>query len=313
MIGIEAIGSYIPESRIDNLLLMDKFDVDEEFLKLKTGMLSLSVKSESEETSDMCVSAFNNLQSKTEISMDDIDCILVCTQNPDEQGLPHTSAVVHDKLNLPSTCAAFDVSLGCSGYVYSLSIIQSFMQVNGFKKGLLFTADPYSKIVNKEDKNTSLLFGDAATVTLLGEQPKWVAGKFSFGSQGSERQAITVKEDTHSLEMNGRSVFSFTATVIPNHINTMLEQNNLSLEDIDLFALHQGSRFIVDTLRKRLGVSEDKVPFVASEYGNTVSSSIPLILEDIKDDVNKVVISGFGVGLSWASTVLFRREKRELL
>ena len=312
MIGIEAIASYIPESRIDNLTKVDKFDVDQEFLEIKTGMLSLSLKDRNEETSDLCVSAFKKLLLKQTVDADSIDCIVVCTQNPDGEGIPHTSAIVHGKLDLPSSCAAFDVSLGCSGYVYSLSIIESFMKANGFKKGLLFTADPYSKIINDEDKNTSLLFGDAATVTLLGEAPIWESGMFSFGTQGGEGEAIKVKADG-KLEMNGRSVFSFTATVVPNHIENVIKKNNLTLEDIDLFALHQGSRFIVDTLRKRLKVSEEKVPFLASQYGNTVSSSIPLILESVPDTAHNIVISGFGVGLSWASTILFRREKRELL
>jgi len=310
MIGIQSIGTYIPTKRRDNLLRMSQFSVDEEFLKTKIGMLSLAIKDDSEETSDLCCSAFDDLIKKTDdIIVDDIDCIVVCTQNPDGNGLPHTSAIVHAKLGLPTSCAAFDVSLGCSGYVYSLSILQGFMLANGFKKGLLFTCDPYSKIIDNNDKNTSLLFGDAATVTLISEQPEWKTGKFLFGTQGAEGAAIKIQDNSHKLEMNGRGVFSFTATVMPKHINDMLEMNNLTSDDIDLFALHQGSRFIVDTLRKRLGVEENKVPFVAKKYGNTVSSSIPLMLSELAEGKNKIVIAGFGVGLSWASTVLYKVDK----
>jgi len=309
VIGIEEIGVYIPKTRKDNLLRMCEFGVNEEFLKTKTGMLSLAKKGAEEETSDMCVSAFYDLQKKTNVVADDIDCVVVCTQNPDARGLPHTSAIVHAKLGLPTSCAVFDISLGCSGYVYSLSIIQSFMLANGLKKGLLFTADPYSKIIDNNDKNTCLLFGDAATVSLLSEQPVWGIGAFSFGSKGADGEAIRVQEDSGRFEMNGRSVFSFTATVIPAHIKDMLEKNDLTVDNMDLFALHQGSRFIVDTLRKRLGVPEEKVPFVASKYGNTVSSSIPLILGGELGDIKNIVIAGFGVGLSWASAVLYKIEK----
>jgi len=304
MIGIEAIGTYIPEQRIDNLARMEKFGVDATFLETKTGMLSLSVKAQGEETSDLCVSAFKNLKRKVDVSVEEIDCIVVCTQNPDGCGLPHTSAIVHSKLGLPDSCAVFDISLGCSGFVYGLSVIQGFMLSNGFKKGVLFTADPYSKIIDKEDKNTSLLFGDAATATLISDTPVYRTGKFLFGSRGSESAAVKVSDG--KLGMNGRGVFSFTATVIPNHIRDMLQMNGLSVEDIDSFALHQGSYFIVDTLCKRLGVDKKKVPFIAADYGNTVSSSIPLVLNGLSGDEGKIVIAAFGVGLSWASTVLLK-------
>jgi len=308
MIGIETFGTYLPKKRIDNLQRMQEFEVDETFLKTKTGMFSLAVKSENEETSDLCVAAFKDLESKVNVSVNEIECIVVCTQNPDGKGLPHTSAIVHGKLGLPTSCAAFDVSLGCSGFVYSLSIIQAFMQANGFSKGLLFTADPYSKVIDDKDKNTSLLFGDGATVSLISDNPVWQTGKFLFGSQGGDSSSIQVKTGNGKLEMNGRGVFSFTATVVPKHLQEMLKINELTMDDIDIFAFHQGSRFIVDTLQKRLGVESDKVPFVAENYGNTVSSSIPFLLNDLGENKKKVVIAGFGVGLSWASTVLLRKE-----
>lgn len=308
MIGIEAIGTYLPETRIDNRQRMGQFGVDEKFLETKTGMLHLAVKRADEETSDLCCGAYRELQEKRDVDLEEVDCIIVCTQNPDENGLPHTSAIVHAKLGLPFSCAAFDISLGCSGYVYSLSVIQGFMSANGFRKGLLFTADPYSKIIDNEDKDTSLLFGDGATVSLIGENPVWSTGKFLFGSHGAENEAIKVAVDRGKLTMNGRGVFSFSATVVPENIRAMLALNGLEIGDIDCFALHQGSRFIVETLQKRLGVEPDRVPFVASDYGNTVSSSIPLLLNGLPDDKKNVVIAGFGVGLSWASTVLLRRN-----
>lgn len=306
MIGIQAIGRYIPEGRIDNRQRMTAFEVDEAFLNDKTGMVRVAIKAEDEETSDLCCRAFADLQAKTAIRNEDIDCIVVCTQNPDRQGLPHTSAIVHAKLGLADSCAAFDISLGCSGFVYGLSIIQSFMQVNGFKRGILFTADPYSAIVDPQDKNTSLLFGDAATATLMSHSPIWHIGKCAFGSQGSASSSIQVDGDSRRLTMNGRAVFSFSATVVPKNINQMLSNNQLSVDDVDVFVLHQGSKYIVDTIRSKLGIAASKVPFMASDYGNTVSSSIPLILGDpALPSSRNIVIAGFGVGLSWASTVLF--------
>jgi 3-oxoacyl-[acyl-carrier-protein] synthase-3 len=306
MSGIQAIGTYIPASRIDNSQRMEQFEIDESFLSEKIGMLRLAVKADHEETSDLCVKAFFDLQLKTNIQPEEVDCIVVCTQNPDGKGLPHTSAIVHAKLGLPDSCAAFDISLGCSGFVYGLSVIQSFMDANGFSKGLLFTADPYSKIVNQQDKNTSLLFGDGASATLISNTPVWRTGKFLFGSHGKEHAAIEIDQGTGKLNMNGRAVFSFSATVVPKNITEMLAANNLTVEDIDYFALHQGSRYIVDTIKKKLGIDEEKAPFAAADYGNTISSSIPLILSKADPKLNHIVIAGFGVGLSWASTVLYK-------
>ncbi|MBL1263699.1 ketoacyl-ACP synthase III [Candidatus Methylomicrobium oryzae] len=310
MIGIQAIGTYIPSGRIDNRLKTAKFEIDETFLTEKTGALRSAVKAEDEDTSDLCCKAFYDLQQKTGLQPGRIECAVVCTQNPDNRGLPHTSAIVHGKLGLPESCAVFDISLGCSGFVYGLSVIQAFMQANGFTTGVLFTADPYSKIVNPEDKNTSLLFGDGAAATLIGNDPVWTTGKFLFGSQGKEHASIRIGTPDGKLEMNGRAVFSFSATVVPKNILAMLESNRLTVEDIDLFALHQGSRYIVDTIKKKLAVEDRKAPFVAADYGNTVSSSIPLILSDPGNaSCSTVVIAGFGVGLSWASTVLFKVNK----
>ncbi len=306
MIGIQAIGTYIPVGRIDNKQRMAEFDIDETFLLEKTGMLRLAIKAEDEETSDLCCKAFADLQHKVKLEPDDVECIVVCTQNPDGHGLPHTSAIVHAKLGLPDTCAVFDISLGCSGFVYGLSVIQSFMEANGFSKGVLFTADPYSKIIDQKDKNTSLLFGDGATATMISTTPVWRSGKFLFGSHGKENAAITVDQSSGKLNMNGRSVFSFSAIVIPQNITAMLAANNLTVADIDYFALHQGSRYIVDTLKKKLGIEKAKAPFVAADYGNTISSSIPLILSKADIEFNYIAIAGFGVGLSWASTVLFK-------
>jgi 3-oxoacyl-[acyl-carrier-protein] synthase III len=306
VIGIQAIGTYLPAGRIDNLGRAAQFAVDEAFLREKSGMVRLAIREPHEEASDLCYRAFANLRQKAELRPEEVDCIVVCTQNPDGRGLPHTSATVHAGLGLPDSCAAFDISLGCSGFVYGLSVIQSFMASNALRRGILFTADPYSKIIDTADKNTSLLFGDGAAATLISDTPVWRAGKFVFGSHGQDRDAIHVGEESGKLSINGRAVFTFSATVVPDNIKAMLAANGLSLDDIDYFALHQGSRYIVDTIRKRLGIAADTAPFVAADYGNTVSSSIPIMLSNANIEFRRIVIAGFGVGLSWASSVLYR-------
>ena len=311
MIGIEALSVYIPNNSIDNRKRLEQFDITADFLEKKTGMIYVARRGESEDTSDMCCTVIERLLTQEDINREEIDCLVVCTQNPDGFGLPHTSAIVHGKMNLPVSCAVFDVSLGCSGYIYGLSIIKSFMEGNGFKKGLLVTADPYSKVLDETDKNTSLLFGDGATATLMTDTPKWEIGKFCLGSDGTQNQAIMVDSATRTLVMNGRGVFNFAATVVPGNITQTLEANGVGKDDISLFLLHQGSRFICTTLTKRLDLPENKVPFMAKNYGNVVSSSIPVMLAECLNHGPNILLSGFGVGLSWGSVVIKWVDQRE--
>jgi len=305
MIGIEHISTYVPANRIENLSRLEKFDINESFISDKIGMVSLAVKDHGDQTSDLCVKAVNQLLIERGVMLSEIECLIVCTQNPDDYGLPHTSAIVHGKLELPSRCACFDVSLGCSGYVYGLSIIRSFMESNGYKKGLLITADPYSKVIDMDDKNTSLLFGDAATATLMSDQPVWQIGKSIFGTDGSRNEAIRIRGADRKFEMAGRAVLDFCANVVPDNIREALAANNFQLGDVDKIILHQGSKFIINMVIKRMELDPAKVPFEAASYGNTVSSSIPMILSNEKD-AQSVVLSGFGVGVSWGSVVLMR-------
>ena len=304
MLGIENIATYIPETKKSNYALKEKFEIDDDFIENKIGVKYHAVKDEGFKSSDMCVKAFENLKKISDINVEDIECCIVVTQNPDFN-IPHTSAIVHGKLDLPENCAAFDISLGCSGYVYGLSNIIAFMKSNGMKKGLLFTSDQYSDIIDENDKNTALLFGDAATVTLISEDATFAPIDFSFGTNGKDFREL-IRED--KLYMNGRAVFSFTATTAPKHIQVLLAKNNLKDENIEKYFLHQGSRYIVDTIRKRLKINESKVPFDIAEYGNTVSSSIPIMLAKEKASLSKgnIVLSAFGVGLSWASAIMLK-------
>ena len=199
MIGISSIGSYIPKDRISNLERKARFETDDNFIYHKVGIVNVSVKRPGEGTASMAIKAFKELEKKNPIDRSNIDAIILITQNPDFN-IPHSSALVHAGLNLPESCACFDVSLGCSGYVYGLSVAKSFMQDNGFKQGLLFTSDPYSGIIDHEDKNTSMLFGDAATVTYLTDTPKYDMGKFTFGTIGKEYETLMCKKN--KLHMN---------------------------------------------------------------------------------------------------------------
>jgi len=308
LLGIEAIGSYLPKTKVDNQIAGQRWELKSDFIKSKIGVSQRLVKDPEEDTSDMAVKAFEALRQKTGQDLNDIDALVVVTQNPD-YNIPHVSGLVHGKLGLPTDVSTFDISLGCSGYVYGLNILAGFMRSVGLNRGVLITADPYSKIIDDEDKDTSLLFGDAATATLLGSAPIYKMNGFIGRSKGDLTRALICEDG--KLEMNGRDVFNFAATSVPSLVNQSLDAVGLNLEDIDAFLFHQGSGYILDTLIRRMKVNPDKVVRGLRYVGNTVSSSIPLLLEaEIDSDLrNNLLLCGFGVGLSYASCICQREEK----
>lgn len=299
------VGTYLPEGRINNLGRLDEFEVDEDFIVKKTGVVSVSRKAADETVVSMCMKAWEQLLEKEPEAATDIEALIVVTQNPDNN-IPHTSAILHGQLGLPKNCLTFDISLGCSGFVAALATMDGLIQSGAIKRGLIFTCDPYSVVVDEHDKGTALLFGDGAAVALVGNQGALKVGSFDFGTNGKNGHYLQTVEGR--LEMRGNAIFNFAATSVPKSIQAVLNAAELSVEDIDIFALHQGSRYIVETIAKRMKLPEEKAPFVAAEYGNVVSSSIPFILEPYMDDsaVNNIIICGFGVGLSWTTSILTR-------
>lgn len=305
-VKLTALASHIPDGRVDTLERGRAFGYGPDFLEGKLGTTALAVKSSGEQASDLCVHAARRLQAQG-VSLDDIGALVVCTQTPDGHGIPHTSAVVHAKLALPAECACFDISLGCSGYVYGLSVAKAFMQANSIKRGLFFTSDPYSQIIDPADQATCLLFGDAATVSLLeAGDAGWELTDVVFGTQGKGGDAIHNREGT--LRMDGREVFNFAMTTVSRQIQALLARRALTWDDVDFLVLHQGSRYIVEKLRDRLRAPVEKTPLRLAGLGNTVSSAIPLTLESCWGEAGarRILLSGFGVGLSYASGLLER-------
>jgi len=308
-IGIVDIGYHIATARLNMLNKAQMHDVTPAFIQNKIGFVSLARKAPSQKASDLCVKAYKNLVQRVQYkaALEDIAFICVCTQNGDYQ-IPQTSAIVQDKLGISSACASFDISMGCSGYVYALHIAKSFMESNGLKKGLLFTSDPYSDIVDPKDKHTSLLFGDGATVTLLTDKPVYEIGNGVFETHGNYHEHL-IKHENMKLQMNGRGIFNFTMLSAPDNVTKCLKNNSLSKKHIDVFMLHQASKYIIDNLCMRMKLDPAKVPFLAKDYGNTVSSSIPIGLKKYLDktEIENILICGFGVGLSIASSIIRRR------
>lgn len=307
MIGIKNIGVYICEERVPNIDKRFEAPISMEFLENKLGIVEVARKADNEAASDLCVKAMQDLLSREpSLDLNQVDCVVVCTQNGDYH-LPQTSAILQHKLGLSSRCASFDISLGCSGYVYSLQIVKSFMETNGLRYGLLFTSDPYSTIIDPQDKDTDLIFGDGAAVTLLSDEPAYSIEKGAFFTDGSEYDFL-IKRAGKPLYMNGRGIFNFALRRVPPVINECLAKNETTVEQVELFLLHQGSKYIVETLVSRMHIPAEKVPVMIYDYGNTVSSSIPIMLQRsiAGSKENSVLVCGFGVGLSVAATMLKR-------
>ena len=300
MISINDIKSYVPKNHLD--LTKYHKNVRINFLKEKIGTLKVSRKQKNEDVVQMCIKAYKKLKLK---DSKNIKLLILCTQNPEKNGLPHNSALIHNELNLNKDIATFDVSQGCAGYVYCLKICDGFLKKN--EKALIFTCDPYSKIIKKKDFNTEILFGDAASVSLVEKKNQGnVVDNFVFYSDTNENEAINNFEG--NLEMDGRKVMNFASTVVKIEIRKILNKTGIKIKNINKFYFHQGSKHIIEQLIKILKIDKKKVPILFKNIGNTISSSIPLLLEKDKFKTNKLsLLCGFGVGLSIATCIMKKK------
>lgn len=316
--GIADIAVYLPEATVDDDEIKRRFGFDQKFLDEKLGIHSRHIAASDETVADMAVAAGARLFERGSIDRERIDLVLLCTQNPDYR-LPTTANLVQDRLGLSTACAALDINQGCSGFVYGLSVVRGMMASEGLSSALLITSEAYSKVMNPDDRNTVPLFGDGAAATLITAGGTGHIGQSRFGSDGSGADVLIVRggggrypnrlpvgED--GLFMNGRAVFEFMMKRVPRNVTECLAANELSADEVDLFVFHQASLFMVSSLTRALKLPPDKVPFVLADGGNTVSSTLPMALERIggcRSLAGKtVLLSGFGVGLSWASTVI---------
>lgn len=308
-IGIEAIEYYLPDNVTKSKELSDLFGFDLEFIEQKIGVEKLYSSTKNSST-QLGMSALEKLLVRYAGLKDEIELLVVCTQTPDYQ-LPQVSSQIQANCNLPNSIIAFDISLGCSGFVYGISIVESMMKNLGLKKAVLITTESYSHIIDNNDRNTKCLFSDASAATLISNNAKLVSGYSSFGSDGSMFESLIVSPAINDgyLHMDGRAIFNFTSLEIPKEIKKVCNLNDILLSDINYFVLHQASSYVIQSIAKRTGLQGD-IRFIdyLDIFGNTVSSSIPIALKKLMNEnglVNQnILISGFGVGLSWGSSLL---------
>lgn len=314
MINIAAIEYYLPKNILTNEDISREFpEWSAEKIKTKIGVESRHIADDAETALDLAFEACEKIFKNYDRSK--IDFILFCTQSPD-YFLPTTACILQDKLGLSKNIGALDFNLGCSGFVYGLTMAKGLIASGVAKNILLVTAETYSKFLDKNDKSNRTIFGDGAAVTIVEKDESKANYQFSVGTDGSgynnlivENGAARNKDLQPTLFMKGPKIFTFAVENIPMLINDILEKNKAKLEDIDLFVFHQASSYMLNYLRNLCNIPEEKFFVDMKNIGNTVSASIPIALKlawekgSIKEGF-KVMVVGFGVGYSWGAGIL---------
>lgn len=316
------IAVHLPEFVETNEMLAEQYPRwDLDLIAEKTGIQQRHIAAPEQTASDLAVLAAEKLISEQQIDRNEIDFVLLCTQTPDYP-LPTTSCLIQDRLQLATRCGALDFNLGCSGYVYGLALADGLIQSGAARKILLLTAETYSKYIDPEDRSLRTIFGDGATATLLTSAEERSLWGFQFGSDGSGGDMLLVadgggrpQEDAikprhrkrwkSRLYMDGPSLINFTVEAIPHLVQEILDKNNLEDQDISHYLFHQATWKMLDQLRHRMNVDEQRLPIELADIGNTVSCTIPILIDRMRsrgswraESTNMLV--GFGVGLSWA-------------
>jgi 3-oxoacyl-[acyl-carrier-protein] synthase-3 len=300
---IRSIGTYVPEERESNAEMADRFGFSDDFLERKLGFLARATKEPGESRADLCIRAFEDLCSRADVDAEAIQLAVVVTQHPDVN-VPHMAAIVHNRLRLAKHCMTFDISQGCAGYCHALTIMIGVMETAHLDHAILFTSDPYSDLLQDDDRDVSMVFGDAATASYIARSGSgYQMLDSNFGTLPDSHRCLFFDE---KLEMDGNAVFKYAGQSVPPSITTLLERNGLTIDDVDCFLMHQAARYMVDFVRQRTRIPVEKAPFEAADYGNTISSSIPLMFQKRVEEaeLETILLSGFGVGFTWGNNLM---------
>ena len=318
----------LPEKVVTNEAIVNDYpEWSVEKITEKVGVNQRHVAAEDETATDLAEKAAIKLIEENNIDKDIIDFVILCTQSP-AYFLPTSACLLQTRLGLRQDIGAFDFNLGCSGYVYGLSIAKGLIAGGIAENVLLLTAETYNKYLHPKDKGNRTIFGDAASATLMSVDGEAEVLDFALGTNGKGANNLIVKSgasrmpenqndltfdkngnpvSSDYLFMNGAQIFAFTQRNVPKVINEVLEKNNLAKEDIDMFVLHQANRYMLDFLRNKMDIPEDKFYIFMENVGNTVSNSIPLCLVEARKEnrlKGNVLLCGFGVGYSWGAVIL---------
>lgn len=323
---VRDIAYHLPDyDYSDEVIKAERPDWSIEKVSRLTGIKHRRIAAPDEFASDLAVKAAEKLFASGRLAAGDVDFVILCTMSPDYQ-LPATACIVQNRLGIPTTSGAFDLNLGCSGYVYGLGVARGLIETGQARNILFLTTEVVSKILHKDDKSGRPIFGDGASATWIGatEAEGEFIGPFDYGTSGNIEtmgavgggargvrkwmagEPFTAAE---SVRMNGPDVFNFTLDVVPGTIQRALGKAGLTLDGVDLFVFHQANRYMMEHLRQKLEVPSEKFSYQLSFCGNTISSTIPIALVAEREagrlrDGMTLLISGFGVGYSWGTAIL---------
>lgn len=327
-VHIRGISAAVPRHAVSNLDYTWISEKERELLIKTTGIEKRRVADDKTATSDICFAAAEQLLADSQWSKDSIDVLIWVSQSPDHH-LPATGILMQDRLQLNKNCMAFDINLGCSGYVYGLSVMSSLLQSGQLKRGLLLVGDKSTSGLSYQDKSTYPLFGDAGTATLLEFSDENSPMIFNLQSDGSGKDAIIIPDGgirnpisdktyipeefesgiirhRKNLWLDGLAVFNFSLREVSPNVQMLLSNIGKTINDYDYFVFHQANKLMNESIRKKLKLPVEKVPYTLPDYGNTSSASIPLTMvaclrDALQTQSLSFILSAFGVGLSWGS------------
>ena len=332
-VGIKALSACVPQEIVYNKdlgYLIPEEEIEKTINNI--GIEQRRIAAPDVTASDLCFKAAQQLFTDNNIEPESIDVLLFMSQTADYR-IPATSCLLQHRLGLPRETLCFDISLGCSGYLFALSAAFAYASMEGVNRVLLLDGETFSKIVNRRDKVDWPLYGDAGTATLI-EKGDYGDSTFTLYTDGSGEETLKIhagmrnpitaascvereREDGNirtDLEvfMDGMDVFNFAISKVPKSVKQLLKATDRSVEDLDYLVFHQANRFMMDFFVKKLKISADKVPYCIHKFGNTSSASVPLTISSelagrLKGD-NLVLMSGFGAGLSWGAAIMNMRD-----
>lgn len=323
--AVGPIAVHLPERVETNAQLKAEFPGwDMDLIFEKTGIAARHIAAPGECASDLAVAASQRLFHDYDIDPRSIDFVLLCTQTPDYP-LPTTACLLQSRLGLKTSVGALDFNLGCSGFVYGLSLADGLIRGGAARRVLLLTAETYSKYIHPTDRSLRTIFGDGAAATLIEAADEPTLSAFQFGTDGSGADTLLVSKGgarpaeqaikprhrqrwDSALYMDGPSLINFTVAAVPLLVENILRAAKMTDKDVDLYLFHQATLKMLDQLRERMGVRRERLPIVLEQCGNTVSSTIPILIDTLRKDGRlkrgmRSMLVGFGVGWSWAGCI----------
>lgn len=331
-VGISALAGCVPKNVIDNYKYTQYFQ-EEDVRKVvdKIGVFERRFADEKTCSSDLCFAAAEKLFADNNIDRSEIDLLVFVSQTPDYR-MPATSILLQNRLGLPHSTIAFDINLGCSGFIYGLSVVYAFMEKAGLRKALLLDGETRSKVYSPKDRKSAFIFGDGGIAALIERDNRFGDSWFSMNSDGSRGDLIMIPgggyRNPSSIEtlqekvvdeygnirndeqgyMNGDDVFNFVISEIPKDIKRLFSEVGMDINSMDYYIFHQANNFINSYIAKKLKLDTERIPSTIHKYGNTSSVSVPLTITDCLrgklDGKKQLMLSAFGVGMAWATAII---------